>query len=163
MRISEQRAIVFAAFLGLMAGGCASDGTTGSGNGATAGSTPSSAPAAAPSSAPAASSAAGTAPKFATAEAAAKSVQTDTLRNCLAMIPANATPGAKQVAEESCKRDEQLRANVVGMASTKSGDRAASGTQGDTLDACMARIPKDASAGQRMLAEQSCQRDQANR
>ncbi len=40
---------------------------------------------------------------------------------------------------------------------------AASGTQGDSLQACMARIPQDASAGQRMLAEQSCQRDQANR
>lgn len=106
---------------------------------------------------------ASTAPKFATAEAAAKSVQTDTLRTCLAMIPSNASPGAKQVAEESCKRDEAARASVGGTAATKSNDRVASGTQGDTLEACMARIPKDASVGQRMLAEQSCQRDQANR
>lgn len=162
MRIPEQKAFVFIALLGLMAGGCATDGTTGAGNGAAASPTPG----AAPSSAAPASGASGTAaaaPKFATAEAAAKSVQTDTLRNCLAMIPSNASPGAKQVAEESCKKDEQARASIVGNAATKSNDRVASGTQGDTLDACMARIPKDASAGQRMLAEQSCQRDQANR
>ncbi|BCA54587.1 hypothetical protein W02_17270 [Nitrospira sp. KM1] len=67
------------------------------------------------------------------------------------------------VAEESCKQNEALRLGIVGTASTKSNDRAASGTQGDTLDACMARIPKDATSGQRMMAEQSCNRDQANR
>lgn len=33
----------------------------------------------------------------------------------------------------------------------------------DTLPACLARIPRDASAGQRMLAEQSCQQDEASR
>jgi hypothetical protein len=33
----------------------------------------------------------------------------------------------------------------------------------DTLNACLSRIPSDASAGQRMLAEESCKRDQANR
>jgi len=155
MRIPEQKAVVFAALLGLMAGGCASEGTMGAGNGTASGSTSGSTPAAATGSAAPASSAgtASTAPKFATAEAAAKSVQTDTLRACLAMIPSNASPGAKQVAEESCKRDEAARASVVGMAATKSNDRVASGTQGDTLEACMARIPKDASAGQRMLAE----------
>ena len=30
-------------------------------------------------------------------------------------------------------------------------------------DACLARIPKDATAGQKMLAEESCRRDQAAR
>jgi hypothetical protein len=33
----------------------------------------------------------------------------------------------------------------------------ASGAVEDTLKLCLARIPKDASAGQRLLAEQSCQ------
>jgi|SRR5215472_6689189 len=33
----------------------------------------------------------------------------------------------------------------------------------DTLLACLARIPTDASAGQRLLAEQSCQQDEATR
>ncbi len=40
---------------------------------------------------------------------------------------------------------------------------AASGSVEDTLQACLARIPSDASAGQRMLAERSCERDQTNR
>ncbi len=39
----------------------------------------------------------------------------------------------------------------------------AAGSFGDTLQACMNRIPKGASAGQRMMAELSCERDQANR
>ena len=33
----------------------------------------------------------------------------------------------------------------------------------DTLKACLARIPKDGSAGQRMLAELSCQEDEGTR
>lgn len=39
----------------------------------------------------------------------------------------------------------------------------AAGAVGDSLTACMARIPEDASAGQRMIAEQSCGRDQGDR
>lgn len=46
---------------------------------------------------------------------------------------------------------------------TKNIDRIATGSVEDNLNACMARIPKDGSAGQRMLAEESCRRDQANR
>lgn len=37
------------------------------------------------------------------------------------------------------------------------------GTQGDTLEACMARIPSNATHGQRMIAERTCQRDNENR
>jgi hypothetical protein len=33
----------------------------------------------------------------------------------------------------------------------------------ETLDTCLGRIPKDASVGQRMLAEQTCRRDFAIR
>jgi hypothetical protein len=40
---------------------------------------------------------------------------------------------------------------------------AAAGAVEDTLQACMARIPKDASIGQRMIAEQSCWRDENDR
>ncbi len=39
----------------------------------------------------------------------------------------------------------------------------AAGSFGDTMQACLNRIPKGASAGQRMMAELSCERDQANR
>lgn len=41
--------------------------------------------------------------------------------------------------------------------------RMASGAVEDSLQACMARIPKDASIGQRMIAEQSCGRDEMER
>jgi hypothetical protein len=37
--------------------------------------------------------------------------------------------------------------------------RVSTGTQGDTLEACLARIPGNASDGQRMLATFSCERD----
>lgn len=126
------RAFGVLALLGMLVGGCASEGTMGSsGAGSTSG--------------------------------GATSVQNDSLQACMARISSAASPGAKQVAEESCKRDEAVRVSIVGAATAKSQDRAASGTQGDTLEACMARIPKDSSAGQKMLAEESCRRDQANR
>lgn len=48
-------------------------------------------------------------------------------------------------------------------APTEGVGAAASGAQEDTLQACMARIPQDASAGQRIIAQQSCERDEANR
>ena len=87
----------------------------------------------------------------------------NSLQACLDRIPAGSSAGARMVAEESCRDNEARRAAVAGAAESKSGDRVDSGTQGDSLEACMARIPKDASAGQRMLAEESCRRDQANR
>lgn len=107
----------------------------------------------------------GTAPSATTTATGggATAVQTDSLQACLARISSSASEGAKRVAEESCRTNEALRASIVGTATAKSNDRAASGTQGDTLEACMARIPKDATAGQRLLAEESCQRDQAVR
>lgn len=40
---------------------------------------------------------------------------------------------------------------------------AAAGAVEDTLKTCLARIPKDSSAGQRMIAEQACQRDERDR
>jgi len=39
----------------------------------------------------------------------------------------------------------------------------AAGSVEDTLKACLARIPQDASVGQRMMAEQSCDRDEMDR
>ncbi|WP_447973103.1 hypothetical protein [Nitrospira sp. Kam-Ns4a] len=87
----------------------------------------------------------------------------DSLEACLARIPADATPGQRAVAEDRCKRDQAARNAVVGAGTAAATSAAASGTAGDTLDACLARIPKDASAGQRMIAEQSCQRDEAVR
>ena len=48
-------------------------------------------------------------------------------------------------------------------ASTKNREAIAHGSVEDSLNACQARIPKDASAGQRMLAEDSCRRGHAQR
>jgi len=70
-----------------------------------------------------------------------------------------------------CASDGSMGTSVSGSSSgsgatfgtTKNIDRVAAGAVEDNLNACMARIPKDASAGQRMLAEESCRRDQANR
>ncbi|MCW5800684.1 MAG: conserved exported protein of unknown function [Nitrospira sp.] len=86
----------------------------------------------------------------------------DSLQSCLNRIPSSGTAGNRMIAEESCRRDETLRQSIAGNATTKSGNRAAAGAAGDSLEACMARIPKDGSVGQRMLAEESCKRDQAN-
>lgn len=41
--------------------------------------------------------------------------------------------------------------------------RVAAGSVEDTLLACMARIPQDASDGQRMMAEESCNREEGTR
>ena len=38
-------------------------------------------------------------------------------------------------------------------------DRIASGAVEDTLNDCLSRVPRDASEGQKLLAEQSCRRD----
>jgi hypothetical protein len=44
-----------------------------------------------------------------------------------------------------------------------SGKAVAAGAVEDSLAACLARIPKDASVGQRLIAEQSCRRDDGDR
>lgn len=85
----------------------------------------------------------------------------DSLKSCLARIPGDSSDGAKMVAEQSCQENEQLRQGVIGTAIAKSGNRVSAGTQGDSLEACLARIPDDATAGQRMLAEETCARDQS--
>lgn len=94
------------------------------------------------------------------AEASIESLS-DSLKACLARIPSDSSEGAKMVAEQSCQENEQLRQGVAGTAMAKSAGRASAGTQGDSLEACLARIPEDATAGQRMLAEETCARDQA--
>lgn len=50
-------------------------------------------------------------------------------------------------------------ASAAAAAPATGPNRVASGTQGDTLEACLARIPSDATESQRMLAELTCQRD----
>lgn len=47
--------------------------------------------------------------------------------------------------------------------SAASKGRIAAGVEEETLDSCVARIPQDATVGQRMLAEQTCRRDFSRR
>lgn len=58
--------------------------------------------------------------------------------------------------------DRQLENGVQGPAAITEPN-AAAGAVEDTLQACMARIPKEASIGQRMIAEQGCWRDENDR
>ncbi len=53
--------------------------------------------------------------------------------------------------------------SVSSSTETTGPNRVSQGTQGDSHSACLARIPSDATAGQRMLAEGTCQRDMKNR
>ncbi len=46
---------------------------------------------------------------------------------------------------------------------TITGNAIAAGASEDSLQACLARIPKDATTGQRLIAEQSCLRDEGDR
>jgi|SoimicMinimDraft_3_1059731.scaffolds.fasta_scaffold55619_2 outer membrane murein-binding lipoprotein Lpp len=47
--------------------------------------------------------------------------------------------------------------------SSSSKSRIAAGVEEETLDTCLARIPQDATAGQKMMAEHTCRRDYAGR
>jgi hypothetical protein len=64
-------------------------------------------------------------------------------------------------------QDRQPATVAPGTDATKDGDTKeediAAGAAEDTLRACMARIPKDASIGQVMIAEQGCWRDENER
>ena len=73
----------------------------------------------------------------------------------LALIPWIAVPSAEAAG----------KAPKASAPPTQSEGRSivASGSVEDTQQACLARIPKDATAGQRMIAEQSCKRDQTSR
>lgn len=73
----------------------------------------------------------------------------------LALIPWIGTPSA----------DAARKAPKASAPPTQSEGRSivASGSVEDSQSACLARIPKVATAGQRMIAEDSCKRDQESR
>ena len=47
--------------------------------------------------------------------------------------------------------------------SRSSNNRIAAGVEEETLETCLARIPQDATAGQKMLADHTCRRDYGTR
>jgi hypothetical protein len=58
---------------------------------------------------------------------------------------------------------DQLVEGAIVLAPIGALNVVASGAVEDTLKACLARIPEDASAGQRLLAEQSCAGEEGTR
>ena len=64
-----------------------------------------------------------------------------------------------------CASEETMRPITASSAPVASTDRnrIAVGSAEDSWATCLGRIPSDASKGQRMLAEESCTRDQAAR
>ena len=71
---------------------------------------------------------------------------------CMVWLPALPTQAA-----------EVVTGDAIPSAPMKEIGNVASGAAEDTLKACVARIPKDASVGQRMMAELSCDRDEETR
>lgn len=75
----------------------------------------------------------------------------------LLFTAACATDGGSGGSSEGSSGSSNAAAPAKGLG------RIAVGAVEDSLKACMARIPSDATSGQRMLAERSCERDQAAR
>ncbi len=71
--------------------------------------------------------------------------------------------GCAEMSSEEAGQSSGAAAPSVATAAATGRNTMAAGAVGDTLQACQARIPADASAGQRMIAEQSCLRDQGDR
>ncbi len=63
----------------------------------------------------------------------------------------------------SCASSQPGGSPTQAASAVSATEQPAAGTFGDSLKACMDRIPKGASAGQQMFAEESCRRDAAAR
>ena len=74
----------------------------------------------------------------------------------LILLTASQVPWLAQAEERSSEKTFEQ-----GDATTE--PKTAAGSAEDSLQACIGRIPKDASIGQRMIAEQSCHRDESER
>lgn len=64
---------------------------------------------------------------------------------------------------QSAQTADLLMKEAIDLATAKEHNALASGAAEDTLKACMARIPVVASAGQRMLAKQTCAGEEETR
>ena len=94
---------------------------------------------------------------------AVKSVSTFGVLVLLGMIVAGCASNETPVVSSAAPMGSSAAPAQSSAAPTKNSDPIAAGSVEDSLNACQARIPKDSSAGQRMLAEESCRRDQAAR
>ncbi|MGH7255917.1 MAG: hypothetical protein ACREI3_09080 [Nitrospirales bacterium] len=75
------------------------------------------------------------------------------LLGLMVWLPALSLPASDQPSQMATSSDS---VEEQGVAASGAAAR-------DTLEACLARIPKVASDGQRMMAEQSCERDEGAR
>lgn len=73
-----------------------------------------------------------------------------------ALVAGTLMPGAEAAADASV-------AAPTRPAGVSAGSDVAAGAVEDSLRACLARIPQDASRGQRLIAEQTCHRDDGDR
>ena len=79
------------------------------------------------------------------------------LASSLSPFPTHAEDQPPKQAE-----DQQLKGAVIVPPKDRLGD-VSPGAAEDTLKACLARIPEQATVGQRMMAEQTCEREEAIR
>ncbi len=75
----------------------------------------------------------------------------------LALMPLIAAPSAEAAGKASKASAPPTQSQAEGRTTV------ASGAVEDSQAACLKRIPQNATAGQRMLAEDSCKRDQKSR
>ena len=74
----------------------------------------------------------------------------------------SATAGRSSTASSEAAMSSQTMVPTTPADSIRSGsskNRIAAGVEEETLDSCLQRIPRDATVGQKMLAEQTCRRD----
>ncbi len=84
-------------------------------------------------------------------------MNTTTRANCTAVVSMLVLLAVSWIeSHQSAHATDPLVERTMGFVPIAALGVMASGAAEDTLKACMARIPEAASAGQRMLAEQSC-------
>jgi len=93
-------------------------------------------------------------PKIETMESSGGSTSTPTVSS-----PTMSAPASTESTSTSPKMSTAPATEPKSMSQSKSETRIAAGVEEETLDTCIGRIPKDATAGQQMLAEQTCRRD----
>ena len=91
-------------------------------------------------------------------------VKRSPLFSSLLLLASSLSPFFIHAEEQPSNRaeDKQLKGAVVVPPKDRLGD-VSPGAAEDTLKACLARIPEQATVGQRMLAEQTCEREEAIR
>jgi hypothetical protein len=81
---------------------------------------------------------------------------------CVILSGGLAACATEEAAKKSSDVSPPARTSGTAATGTTSVPKALD-TVGDSLNACLSRIPKDSSSGARMLAESSCRRDEAIR